>query len=61
MAVPYSLSRRIVLSSKKSGEVVRSLTDQSGKFYKLDGTRYMKSLPNGSDKNKHINNSDDEL
>ena len=61
MAVPYSLGRRIVLSSKQSREVVRLLTDQSGKFYQFDGTRYMKVLPNESDKIKHINNSENKL
>ena len=61
MAIPYSLDRRIVLVSKQSIEAVRSITDQNGKLYQLDGTRYMKVLPNESDKLEHINNSENKL
>ena len=61
MAVPYSLGRRIILNSKGSKRLVQLLTDQSGKLYQFDGTRYMKVLPNESDKVEHINNSENKL
>ena len=61
MAVPYSLGRRIVLSSKQSRESGQFAMDRSGELYRLDGAEYTKSLPNESDKIEHINNSENKL
>ena len=61
MAVPYSLGRRIVLSSKQSRESGQFAMDQSGELYQLDGAGYMKVLPNESDKLEHMNNSENEF
>ena len=48
MAVPYSIGRKIEFNEEDSELVVSMLTNQLGKLYQFDGTKYIKKMPNKS-------------